>query len=53
MLCRECSNPLTDVGEMDAYRLCHACYCEIMDTTKSEYAEHRMYYKQLASETMV
>lgn len=36
MNCKECNNELTEVGEMDEYQLCHACYCVVMDTTNNE-----------------
>lgn len=44
--CGECAKPLTEPGELDGFNLCHACYCVVMDNTRSEYAEQRAYYKQ-------
>jgi hypothetical protein len=36
MNCKNCEHELTEVAEMDEYQLCHHCYCEIMDTTKTK-----------------
>lgn len=51
MKCRECGQELTEHGTTDEYRLCHQCYCLVMDTTNTEHADKRAYYKQLALAT--
>lgn len=32
--CRECGKLLYETGEVDEFRLCHVCYCVVMDTSK-------------------
>lgn len=31
--CRECGKLLYETGEVDEFRLCHVCYCSVMDTS--------------------
>lgn len=51
MKCRECDSELQELTEMDEYRLCHPCYCQVMDTGNTDFAEKRSLYKQLAEAT--
>ena len=40
MNCTNCNHELTDIAEMDQYKLCHHCYCKTMNTTATDECEY-------------